>query len=89
MRVGLPDHLLFFNISFSKKYSRLLQWAFAGGANWPFGPRKLDQEPKIFRKSAVSILIPINLFNSCNKIIITGMALTLHKSQIHCTGVMQ
>jgi len=27
---------------FSKRYGGLLQWAFAGGANWPFGPRKLD-----------------------------------------------
>jgi len=27
---------------FSKRYGGLLQWAFAGGANWPLGPRKLD-----------------------------------------------
>jgi len=26
--------------------------------------------------------------NSCNNNIFTGMALTLHKSQLHCSGVM-
>jgi len=52
-------------------------------------PGNWDWEPKIFWKSEVSILIPINWFNSCKNTLFTGMALTLHKSQLHYSGVMQ
>jgi len=34
-------------------------------------------------------LIPINLFNPYKKTLFTGMALTLHKSQLQCSVVMQ
>jgi len=52
-------------------------------------PGNWDKEIKIFRKSEAGILIPINRFNSCNETLFTGMALTLHKRQLHCSGVMQ
>jgi len=45
--------------------------------------------PQDVRKSEVSISIPINRFNSCNNNLFTGMALTLHKSQLHCFGVLR
>jgi len=36
----------------------------------------------------VSNLIPNNWINSCNGRLSAGMALTLHKSQVHCSGVI-
>jgi len=59
-----------------------------GRAKRAFPPWKLDQEPKIYRKleisSSVSVfhLIPAMTFFG-------GMALSLHKSQVHCSGIMQ
>jgi len=40
-------------------------------------------------KPEVSILIPINSFDSCNDSFFAGMKLTLHKSQVHSCSVMQ
>jgi len=76
---------------FSIKYHELLSWAFAGrgGTSIFPAPGNWDQETNIFRKSEACILIPIIRFNSCNKTLFTGMALTLHKNLLHCSGVMQ
>jgi len=41
------------------------------------------------RKPKANSLLSINWFNSCNNTSFTGMTLTLHKSQVHCSGVMQ
>jgi len=72
------------------RYRELLSWASAGGRNEHFpAPGNWDEKTKIFRKSEVGILIPINWFNFCNNTLFTGMALTLHKSQLHYSGVMQ
>ena len=65
-------------------------WASAGGAKWAFSsPRKLGLRKKIYRKPEVSSLIALNSLNSCNDILFAGMTLILHKSQFHCSGVMQ
>jgi len=40
-------------------------------------------------KPEVSILIPINWFESCNDSFFAGMKLTLHKSQVDSCSVMQ
>jgi len=40
-------------------------------------------------KFDVSSLIPINWFISCNNSLFAGTTLTLRKSQVHCSGVMQ
>jgi len=71
-----------------KRYGELLSWVSAGGDERAFASKKLNLEPKMSIKSEVSILIPINRFNSCSNIFFTGMALTLHKSQLHCSWVM-
>ena len=60
-----------------------------GWWNGHLPPWKLVKEPKIYRKPEASSLIPINWFNSCNQSLFAGMTLTLHKSQVHCSGVMQ
>ena len=46
-------------------------------------------EPKFSRKLDVSSSTPINWFISCNDSLFAGTTLTLHKSQVHCSGVMQ
>jgi len=50
---------------------------------------KLGLRTKISRKSELSSLTPINWFNSCNDSLFAGMTLTLYKSQVHCSGVVQ
>jgi len=46
---------------------------------YPLG--NLDEESKASRKQEVSIVIPMNLFNSCIDSFFAGMTLTLHKIQ--------
>ena len=61
-----------------------------GGAKWAFTPRwKLRWRTKISRKPKVSSIILTNWFKSSNYSLFAGMTLTLHKSQVHCSGVMQ
>ena len=43
---------------------------------------------KFLEKPEVSILIPINWFDSCNDSFLAGMKLTLHKTQVHSYSVM-
>jgi len=61
----------------------------AEGAKRVPSPRNWVAEPKNVRKAEVSVSIPINRFYSCNNTSFTGVALTLHKSQLHCSGVIQ
>jgi len=56
---------------------------------WEIECLTLSVRAKISRKRKVSSLIPIISFNSCNDSIFAGMTLTLHKSQVHCSVVMQ
>jgi len=59
------------------------------GGNTRFSPSwKLGLGTKNVRKSEASISIPINRFISCNNTLFTGMALTLHKCQLHYSGVI-
>ena len=51
--------------------------------------RNWDYEQKLSRKLDVSSSIPINWFISCNNGLFAGTTLTLHESQVHCSGVMQ
>jgi len=48
-----------------------------------------DKKTNIFRKSEINNLIPIDSLNSCNDGLFARMALTLHKSQDHCSGVQK
>ena len=41
-------------------------------------------KPEFSRKLEISSLIPI----SSNEDLLAGMTLTLHKSQVHCSGIM-
>jgi len=50
--------------------------------NWNFGP-------KFSRKHEVSSSIPITSLNFCNDSLFPAITLILHKSQVHCLGVMQ
>jgi len=86
----LPDHLKFFQGHFVFQRDRV--GYFHGrpqGGERAISPLEIGTKNQKFRKSEVNILIPINWFNSCNNTLFTGMALTLHKSQLHCSGVMQ
>ena len=56
-----------------------------GGKN---GHGSWDQA-EVSRKPEVSSLIVINWSNSCKCSLITGMTLTLHKNQVHCSGIMR
>jgi len=61
-----------------------------GGAKRAFAPLEIEpKEPKFYRKYEVSSLISIIWFHSCNDSLFAGKTLTLHKSQVHGTGVMQ
>ena len=76
---------LFWNQIISNIYGHPLwgeKWAFAHPGNW-------DYEPKIFRKSEVRSLIPNDWFNSCIGSLFACMTLTLYKSKIHYSGLMQ
>jgi len=65
-------------------------WASAGGgAKRAFLPWKLRLRNKISKKIQGSSLIPIDLLNSWNDSLLASMSLTLHKIQVHCSGVMQ
>jgi len=44
---------------------------------------------KFSRKPEARSLFPFYWLNSCNDSSFAGMMLTLHKSQVHCSGVMQ
>jgi len=58
-------------------------------AKWVFAPPwKLGLRTKNVRKSEVSISIPIDLILAIT-LYLPGVPLTLHKSQRHCSGVMQ
>jgi len=60
-----------------------------GGAKRAFAPLEIEpKEPKFYRKHEVSSLISIIWFHSCNDSLFAGKTLTLHKSQVHGTGVM-
>jgi len=60
------------------------------GAKWAIAlPWKLVTRTKLCRKRQANSLIPIIWFSSCNNSLFSGMMLTLHKSQVHCSGVMQ
>ena len=52
-------------------------------------PWKLGLRNKISRKPEVSSLISIDSLYSCNEGLFTSMTLTLYKSQVHSSGVMQ
>jgi len=76
---------LFWNEIISNIYGHPLwgeKWVFAHPGNW-------DYEPKIFRKSEVRSLIRNDWFNSCIGSLFACMALTLYKSQVHYSGLMQ
>jgi len=71
----------------------MIAWASAGHGrqNGHLPPAwKLGLRSKYFwKKTEVGILIPINLFDSCNGSFFAGMKLTLHKSQVHSCSAMQ
>jgi len=50
---------------------------------------EIGTKNQISRKLEVSSSILINWFSSCNDSLFSGMTLTLHKSQVHCSSVMQ
>jgi len=60
------------------------------GANQhlPLPAGKWDYEP-FSRKFDVSSSIPLDWFISCNDTLFADTRLTLHKSQVHFSGVMQ
>jgi len=62
-----------------------------GEAKREFAPcLEIGIKNQIFReKPEVGILIPINWFDSCNHRLFAGVTLILHKSQVHCSDVMQ
>jgi len=43
----------------------------------------------MYKQPEARSLIPINWFHSCDDSSFTAMTLTLHTSQVHCSGVMQ
>jgi len=58
-----------------------------GGAKWTFAPPgNWDYKAKISGKREIRNLILIIWVNSCNDSLFADMALTLHKSQVHCFG---
>ena len=71
-----------------RKYSQTE--ASAGGQNWHLSsPTNWDKETNMSRKREISSLIPIKWFNSCNDSLFANMTLTLHKSQVYFSGVME
>jgi len=61
-----------------------------GGANGHLlPPGNWDWEAKISRKRKISSFILISWVNSCNDSLSADITLTLHKSQVHCSGNMQ
>jgi len=60
-----------------------------GGARRAFPPGNSDKEAKISRKPEISSLIVVTWVNSCNDSWFADVTLTLHKSQVHCSGNMQ
>ena len=60
-----------------------------GGGNGHLPPWKLGLRTKNVYNTQVSNLILNNWLNSCNESLFAPMTRTLHKSQVHCTGVMQ
>jgi len=90
--LGLPDHLEFFQGHFIFQETRWTTFIGVrrGDETGFYPPLEIEtKNQKIVRKSEVSISIPINRFNSCNDTLFTGMAITLHKSQLHYSGVVQ
>ena len=49
-------------------------------------PGNWDKEPKLFRKPEASSLIDLTLAMT---VLFVYVTLTLHKSRIHCSGIMQ
>jgi len=91
--MGLPHHLKFFQGHFFQRdmlgYFHTFMGVRRGGETGICLPGNRTKKQKILENLKSSFLIPINSFNSCNNISFTGMALTLHKSQLHCSGAMQ
>ena len=79
--------IFFKDIMFLKRYGRILSWVFAEGQNC-FLPH-LDIGTK--NHTMLENLKSASRFrlNSCKNTLFTGMALTLHKSQLRCSGVMR
>jgi len=59
------------------------------GGNGHFPPWDWNEAPRLSRKHEVSSSIPINWLNFWNATVFFGMTLTLHNSQVHCSGIMQ
>ena len=58
------------------------KWAFAPPANW-----HTNQIGYVWKTWSRQFNSDINGINSCNDSLFSGMALTLHKSQLHCFGI--
>jgi len=65
-------------------------WASAGGKKWAFAPPAnwhTNQIGYVWKTWSRQFNSDINGINSCNDSLFSGMALTLHKSQLHCFGI--
>jgi len=69
--------------------SSLLNMGVRRGRKRAFPPWDRNLPPRFSRKHEVSSSVPINWLHFCNATVFSGMTLTLHNSQVHCSGVMQ
>ena len=69
----------------------LLAWASAGGGqNGHLPPLDIGtKNQKFLENLKLAAKFRLNNFNCCNDSLFAGMRLTLHKSQVHCSDVMQ
>jgi len=64
-------------------------WESAGEGEVGIPPWKLEYEQTMSRKSEVNSLFPILIaLILATTVYFPSMTLTLHKSQIHCSGIM-
>ena len=86
MRFSGASYFIFFCVglicfAFAMSSSNCGSWASAGWGK--------TSQTNFFYKHEVSSVIPINWFISFNGRLFADMTLTLHKSQVHCSGVTQ
>jgi len=90
-QLGLPDHLKFFQGHFV--FQEIRWTTFMGvrrGGKTGFCLLSMEIGTKIQKMLEIwSQHLDSDQFNSCNNTLFTSMALTLHKSQLHCSGMMQ
>jgi len=63
-------------------------WASAVGENGYFPPGNWSKNQKFLENLKSAVFISIHWFNSCNDSLFVDRTLALHKSQVHCSGVI-